>query len=95
MRNVSIRLLAIVALCSASAVAASKTIELDSATIADLNRMFDAGTLSSEKLVELCLARIQAYDHRGPGLNAVITLNPRAVETARALDIERKAKGPR
>ena len=75
--------------------AAPKTIELDSATIADLDRAFASGTLTSENLVGLCLARIQAYDHRGPGLNAVITLNPRALETARSLDAERKTKGPR
>jgi amidase len=98
MRNVSIQrrhLLVLAALCAALASAAPKTIDFDSATIADLNAAFNSGALTSEKLVELCLARIQAYDHRGPGLNAVITLNPRAVETARALDSERKAKGPR
>ena len=89
MRNTILLLLA------AISSAAPKTVEFDSATIADLNRAFDSGTLTSEKLVQLCLARIQAYDHRGPGLNAVITLNMRAVETARALDSERKAKGPR
>lgn len=70
-------------------------VDLDSATIADINAAFDAGTLTAEKLVQLCLARIQAYDHRGPALHAVITLNPKALDTARALDAERKAKGPR
>src|SRR5580765_2980994 len=53
------------------------------------------GTLTSEKLVQLCLARIQAYDRQGPSLHAVMTLNPKALDTARALDAERKAKGPR
>src|SRR5579871_1627627 len=75
--------------------AASKTIDLDSATIADLNAAFDSGSLTSEKLVDLCLARIQSYDRRGPALNAVIALNPAARDTARALDAERKAKGRR
>jgi amidase len=74
---------------------AAKTVDLDSATIADLNRAFDSGTLTSEKLVAMCLARIAAYDHRGPGLNAVMALNPKAIETGRALDAERKQKGPR
>jgi amidase len=92
MRNVAIVL---AAFFSAIISAAPKTVDLDSATIADLNHAFDSGALTSEKLVALCLARIQAYDHRGPGLNAVITLNPKAIETARALDSERKAKGPR
>src|SRR5690242_14758049 len=74
---------------------AAKNIDLDAATIADLNAAFNAGTLTAEKLVQLCLARIEAYDKKGPALNAVLTLNPKALETARALDAERKAKGPR
>lgn len=71
------------------------TIDLDSATIADINAAFDAGTLTSEKLVQMCLARIAAYDRQGPSLHAVITLNPKALETARTLDAERKRTGRR
>ena len=74
---------------------AAKSIEFDAATIADINRAFDAGTLTAERLVQLCLARIEAYDRHGPSLHAVMTLNPKAIETARALDAERKAKGAR
>jgi amidase len=71
------------------------TFELSTATIADINAAFDAGALNSEKLVQLYLARIEAYDKQGPKINSVITLNPKALETARELDAERKAKGPR
>jgi amidase len=71
------------------------TVDFDSATIADLNQAFKAGTLTSEQLVQHCLARVEAYDHQGPRINAVIMLNPKALETARALDAERKSKGPR
>ena len=42
-----------------------KTIALADATIADLNAAFDAGTLTSEQLVQMCLARIRAYDRQG------------------------------
>ncbi len=70
-------------------------LDFDALTIADINRAFDAGALTSERLVQLCLARIEAYDRQGPSLRAVLTLNPKAVETARALDAERKAKGAR
>jgi amidase len=70
-------------------------LKLETATIADLNAAFDSGALTSEKLVQLYLARIDAYDQKGPKLNSVITLNPKALEIARALDVERKAKGPR
>lgn len=79
-------------LCS-SAFAAR--LALDSATIADIDAAFNAGTLTSEQLVKLYLARIEAYDKQGPHINAVITLNPEALEIAKALDKEREAKGPR
>lgn len=75
--------------------AGTRTIDFDTATVADLNAAFNAGTLTSERLVQLCLARIQAYDHQGPSLNAVLAINPKALEIARALDAERKTKGPR
>jgi amidase len=65
--------------------------DLTTATIEDINAAFKAGTLTSEKLTQLYLARIEAYDKQGPTLNSVIVLNPKALETARALDAERKA----
>ncbi|MGD1091881.1 MAG: amidase family protein [Bryobacteraceae bacterium] len=90
------RRLLLVGLLTAALVAAGpKTIDLDSATIADLNAAFESGALTSEKLVQMCLARIQEYDHQGPALNAVMALNSKALETARSLDAERKAKGRR
>jgi amidase len=73
----------------------ARTFDLATATLADINAAFDAGALSSEKLVGLYLKRIEAYDRNGPKINSVITLNPLAAEEARALDRERKAKGPR
>lgn len=76
-------------------VASAKQINFTQATIAELNAAFEAGTLTAERLVELCLERIKAFDDQGPNLHAVITLNPNALEIARALDAERKAKGPR
>lgn len=80
---------------SLAQVSARKVVDVDEATIADLNAAFEAGTLTSEHLVRICLARIEAYDRRGPALRAVITINAVATDTARALDAERKAKGPR
>ncbi len=47
---------------SAPAIRAA-TLDLGSATIADLNAAFAAGALTSEKLVSLSLARIAAIDH--------------------------------
>jgi amidase len=75
--------------------ASAATFDLQTATIEDINKAFDAGVLTSEKLVQLYLNRIAAYDKKGPNINAVITLQPKALELARALDQERKQKGPR
>jgi len=69
--------------------------DLSTATIADIEAAMDKGALTSEKLVQLYLNRIETYDQKGPKLNTVITLNKKALETARALDRERKEKGPR
>lgn len=79
----------------APATHAARSLALDQATIADLNAAFAAGTLTSEQLVQRFLARIEAYDRKGPSIHAVMALNPKALETARALDAERKTKGPR
>jgi amidase len=68
---------------------------LQTATVADINHAFDAGALTSEKLAALCIARIKAYDQAGPKINSVINIHPKALELARELDAERKAKGPR
>jgi len=70
---------------------------LETASIADINAAFAAGTLTSEQLVGAYLKRIDAYDKQGPAINAVLTPNPRALADARALDAERKAgnvRGP-
>lgn len=73
----------------------AKTFDLTTATIADINEAMDAGALSSEKLIGMYLKRIEAYDAAGPKIHAVVTLNEKALEQARALDAERAATGPR
>lgn len=90
-----LRFLGAVVLLGLSVNAAAESFELTTATIGDINKAFDAGALNSEQLVELSLARIAAYDEDGPKLNAVMLLNPDAIERARALDSERLEKGRR
>ncbi|BET66710.1 amidase family protein [Opitutales bacterium ASA1] len=90
------RLSLLLALAAVSLPAArAARFDLHTATMADIQAAMDAGALTSEKLVRLYLARIEAYDKQGPRINSVITLNPQALETARALDAERREKGPR
>jgi amidase len=88
----------IAGLALSSAVALhAETLNLETATIADLDKAFASGKLTSEKLTGIYLKRIEAYDKKGPAINSVITLNPKAIEQAKALDAERKAgkvRGP-
>jgi len=81
--------------CFASAVTLAAEVELTAATIEEVNAAIDAGELNSVELVELFLDRIDAYDKQGPAINAVLTLNPEALEQARALDEERARSGRR
>jgi amidase len=80
---------------AASAMAAPPAFELEEATIADLQKRMQDGSLTAHALTERYLQRIDALDKRGPALNAVIELNPDALAIAKALDAERQAKGPR
>jgi amidase len=68
---------------------------LEEATIQEINQAFDASALTSEKLVQRYLNRIEAYDIQGPKLNAVTKLNSNALVTARALDAERRTNSSR
>lgn len=64
-------------------------------SIPELQDALAKGGVTSRQLVEAYLERIAAYDQRGPRLNAVITLNPEALEDAARMDRERAEKGPR
>ena len=68
---------------------------LKDATVESINAAFDAGALTSEKLVALYLARIGAYENRGPTINAFINIHPDPLSVARALDRERQTLGAR
>ena len=72
-----------------------KDFELDEITIDDLQKAFQSGQYSSRSLSEKYLARIAEIDKAGPRVNAVIELNPDALQIADALDQERRSKGPR
>lgn len=67
--------------------------KLEEATIAQVHAAMEAGQLTCRQLVEGYLKRIEAYDQKGPALNAVVCLNPKALEEADALDAAFKEKG--
>src|SRR5437016_9575303 len=55
-------------------------------TIDEVRRAYQSGQLTARQLVQLYLDRIEAYDKKGPTINAIITVNPRALEEANRLD---------
>jgi Asp-tRNA(Asn)/Glu-tRNA(Gln) amidotransferase A subunit family amidase len=72
-----------------------RTFDLLTASVADIQAAVSSGALTYEQVVRLYLSRIEAYDKHGPRLNAIIQINPRAIEIARGLDEERRTKGLR
>ena len=60
--------------------------QLNEATVADLQAKMNAGTLTSEQLTQYYLRRILDLDQNGPGVNAVIELNPDATRIAQQMD---------
>lgn len=86
-----------VLLASVLGAAPAQAYDVFEKSITDLQAALASGEVTSHQLVEGYLARIQAYDHAGPKLNAIVTINPKALEQADALDRERtrkKLRGP-
>src|SRR6185437_6736645 len=66
-------------------------------TIPELQAALAQGAISCRELTAHYLARIDAYDQRGPALNAVCAIEPRALALAEACDAERRTgtkRGP-
>jgi amidase len=57
-----------------------------------MQNAMEAGSLSSEDIVQVYLDRIHKYDLK---INSILEINPEAIQIARALDKERKEKGSR
>ena len=71
----------------------SSSFQLAEATIAQIHAAYRAGTLTCRQLTQAYLDRIAANDQKGPALNAVISINPKALEEADRLDAAFKARG--
>ncbi len=83
-----------VLLCGASLAAQPPRFSVVEATIPEMQKAMASGRVTSRELVQQSLIRIATYEER---LNAVMAVNPRALEEAEALDRERKAgraRGP-
>jgi amidase len=70
---------------------ASAPRRLNEATIAQLQAAMAAGRLTSLRLVNYYLERIEQLDEHGPTVNSVIEVNPDARAIAHARDVERRS----
>jgi amidase len=66
--------------------AAAAPSHFNEATVAELQAKMNSGTLTSEQLTRYYLQRILELDQNGPGVNAVIELNPDAIRIAQQMD---------
>jgi Asp-tRNA(Asn)/Glu-tRNA(Gln) amidotransferase A subunit family amidase len=79
------------------ATSATLSFPLETATVGDLQARMTAGTLSAVELTKAYLQRIALTNTEGPSIDAVRSLNPKALQEAAALDAERSAghvRGP-
>jgi amidase len=70
-------------------------IDIEEATVADLQAAMDGGGIGGLDLVDRYLRRIETIDRNGPELRAVVEINPEARSIAADLDAERGAQGAR
>jgi Asp-tRNA(Asn)/Glu-tRNA(Gln) amidotransferase A subunit family amidase len=61
-------------------------VPIEEVTIAELHAAIREGRATCRAFVEAYLARIDANDKRGPAINAIVVLNPRALSIADSLD---------
>ena len=64
------------------------------ATIDDIHAGYKSGQLTCRQVVQAYLERIDAFDKKGPNLNAMITVNADALSAADRLDAAYKSAGP-
>src|SRR6516162_4365710 len=60
----------------------------EEATIADIHAAFRSKELTCRQLVQHYIDRIEAYDKKGPELNAIIMINPNVLARADELDAQ-------
>ncbi|QQE76385.1 amidase [Brevibacillus composti] len=65
------------------------------ASIRTLQLAMRTGKITSRELTIAYLERIMQHDKQGAGLNAIIEINPQALQIAEALDRERQIRGER
>jgi Asp-tRNA(Asn)/Glu-tRNA(Gln) amidotransferase A subunit family amidase len=88
----AVGLLVALAMMSDISSARAATLNLETLTASEAEKMLQSGELTSVELVKDYIARIEAISKSGPSLNVVTQLNPNVLEEAKQADKERKSK---
>jgi amidase len=76
-----------------SATQKTQPFEVIETSIDEIHSAYKSGSLTVRQLVQAYLDRIDAYDKRGPTINCIITLNPKALDEAATLDATFRKSG--
>src|ERR1700676_2633030 len=74
--------------------AAAQDFVIEETTVADIQRALQTNVRTGLQIVQAYLGRIAAYDRKGPTLNSILRLNPKALAEADRLDAERATGAP-
>src|SRR5215467_8454462 len=74
--------------------AVAEPFQIEETTIANVQQAIADRSLTCRQLVQAYLDRIANFDHAGPSLNAILTLNPKALTEADARDADYAKSGP-
>ena len=58
----------------------ARPFRLEEATITDIQDGYKSGQLNAHQLVQMYLDRINEFDKKGPKLNSIISVNPKALD---------------
>ena len=86
MRHTLLALATVTAIAPDAAAQGRSAFRFAEATIAQVHTALRQRTMSCHAIVAGYLARIDAYDKRGPAINAIIVTNPKALAIADSLD---------
>jgi amidase len=95
-KNLALRMFGVTALLMTSDVSA-QNLAIEETTIVGVQQALQTRAVTCRQIVQAYLDRIAAYDHQGPALNSILTLNQKALTEADRLDAERArgaAMGP-
>jgi amidase len=86
-KNLALRMFGVTALLMTSDVSA-QNFAIEETTIVGVQQALQTRAVTCRQIVQAYLDRIAAYDHQGPALNSILTLNQKALTEADRLDAE-------